>query len=189
MKFFCLLSLSLILIPFSLSAQLGKGYWIGSINGNYSTTHNNDVWGIVLSPQLLETVAPNFAVGLLVDYGFLKSKHPSGNGYVEKGYVSHFVKAGPSARKYFGKGTLMPYFGLTTGLQFSKIHEIDSGSSDSDVTEYNFFAMPSAGLAYWLTGSVAISLGTSYTIRIGDTSEFDGIQIGLSFLIPRPVNP
>jgi len=49
--------------------------------------------------------------------------------------------------------------------------------------------MPSAGLAYWLTGSVAISLGTSYTIRIGDTSEFDGIQIGLSFLIPRPVNP
>jgi len=189
MKFLRVLSLSLILIPFSLSAQLVKGNWIGSINGNYSTTHNNDIWGVVLSPQLLETVAPNFAVGLLVDYGFLKSKFSTGNGYIENGYVSHMVKAGPSARKYFGKGSLMPFLGLTTGLQFSKVHELDSGSSDSDISEYNFFAMPSAGLYYWLTGSVAISIGAAYTFRIGDTSEFDGIQIGLNFLIPRPVKP
>ncbi len=142
MKFLRVLSLSLILLPLSLSAQIVKGYWIGSINGNYSTTHNNDIWGVVLSPQLMETVAPNFAVGLLFDYGFLKSKLTTGNGYVENGYVSHMVKAGPSARIYFGKGSLMPFFGLTTGLQFSTVHEIDSGSSDSDISEYDFLLCP-----------------------------------------------
>jgi len=103
MKTVVLLFAFVIVITVSTSAQLDKGYWIGSVEGGLKKDINSRSWAANLNPQVMKLVCKNLAVGIGIDFRYANIRsynyfQPNTHTVLSK---SLSFDIGPIARKYF----------------------------------------------------------------------------------------
>jgi hypothetical protein len=186
MKTFITTCIFAFLISFSSFAQLGKGYWLGSVEGSLAVTGSRAYWTINMNPQLMKLVHKNLAVGLGADFSYFKSNSTYFNGTTNLGPNSDFnLEIGPVARKYFGNSKLKPYVELGTGILMYKWNYENAENSGMNETHYKYYLNPTIGLSYWMNDRVSINLSTGYDILNFKEVNSTGIKIGVSFKLGK----
>lgn len=180
------LAITLALICFlSSTAQLEKGTWIGSIGGSFttdkSTSSYSKFWQLSLNPQVMKLLSQKLAVGASVNFGIGNLKTDYNDGYEDYNftYRNTYLEVGPVARYYFSSFRLKPFTDLGMGLQMN--HRFDDSPYGDNSTEWDFYARPAMGVAWWINDKVSLNLSTSYTFLNFKEANFDGIKIGVSF--------
>lgn len=171
MKKLFLLFIAIYLISNTVSAQLEKGGWITSLQGNYNVTgikyRSDRFQSLLLRPGVMKLVHHNLAVGMVMSFGYDLSKYSEVQPGLSLTSKSLSLEAGPVLRKYFGDYKLKPFAELSSGIKYH-----NSSSAYSDNRKYDFdntdlFIRPAIGLSYWINDRISfdISAGTDLMNR------------------------
>jgi len=183
MKTFIIATAFTILVSLNSYGQLEKGYWIGDLSGGltFNKGYIFKTFTATLNSQAMILVSNKLAVGGNLSYGLLSvDKYDNGDG--TESYINRntYLEIGPVARNYFGHFQLKPFIDLGMGLQMNH-NWTDNRNYGENSTNWNFYARPVVGIAWWINDKVSLNLSGSYTFLNFKDEDFDGVRVGVSF--------
>jgi hypothetical protein len=183
MKKLFLLFVTIYLISNSVSAQLEKGGWITSLQGNYSLKGpyygSYRTQSLLINPGVMKLVHHNLAVGMVFNFGYEKTKdYPIDNGLTFT-WKSYSLEAGPVLRKYFGDYKLKPYAELSSGIKYDFNKSTFSDNSKFESHDTNLFIRPLIGFSYWINDRISIDISAGTDLMEDNLKELN-VNLGFS---------
>lgn len=148
-------------------AQLSKGGWITSMQGNGSSSKNFNYKSssLTLQPSVLKLISNNLALGINLNTTFTSGSSPIPSAPETISKLNTFnLEAGPVLRKYFGNYKLKPYAEFGTGWNYTWFNNTIDGKS-GNFDDSRFYIKPALGISYWISDRIALDMNLSYDLN------------------------
>lgn len=176
---------AIILLSIAAYAQLPKGDFLMSVqgNGSFSGKHNIQVSAFTLQTGAYKLVRNNLALGMNFTADFEGSNLPGYlNGDVINRRRAYTLEAGPVLRKYFGSNKLKPYaeLGISAGYNYQRVNGENSYTHDN----IDLYIRPALGLSYWFTDNVSFDVNVNSDINHGHSLfYYNDLNLNLGFTV------
>lgn len=158
----------LLILSTTVTAQLEKGTWIGGVNGTFgfagrTTSYRTLSWSF--NPYAYYLISRNLAIGADIQNSFFtyKRTYTDASSSYSSREMSYSARLSPTVRKYFGKGALRPFVGLSTGLEYWYVKgNYSFDNSTYKESDFSYFLTPLAGFSWWMNEKVFLDVKASY---------------------------
>lgn len=167
-------------------AQLKKGEWITTLNGNASLSGSGSSYinrSFTVNPGLMKLVGHNFAIGLKLGSSY---QHTELLSSFQPPVKNSTLELEPAVvlRKYFGGYRLKPYAQVDLGWQIRTYNNYSVQLDDMyRIRDNNAFVRPVAGLSYWLSDKVSLDANAGYDINFEHNRYIRDWQFNLGFTV------